>query len=91
MSYAEANYNEPQRLTQAGYSHAVSLNEVKSETQWFVYSHVDLCSIINSGVLSVRSSSALENTLRIKAGIECSPLLVIEIKSSCLSVPSMSP
>lgn len=46
VSYAESNYSEPQRLTQAGYSHAVSLNEVKSETRWF-----------NSGVLSVRLSS----------------------------------
>ena len=30
VSYAESNYSEPQRLTQSGYSHAVSLNEVKS-------------------------------------------------------------
>ena len=28
VSYAEPNYGEPQRLTQAGYSHAVTLNEV---------------------------------------------------------------
>ena len=35
VSYAQSNYSEPQRLTQAGYSHAVSLNEVKSETRKF--------------------------------------------------------
>lgn len=62
VSYAESNYSEPQRLTQAGYSHAVSLNEVKSETRWF-----------NSGVLSVRLSSiprALENNLRINLRVQ---------------------
>lgn len=29
VSYAEHNCGEPQRLTQGGYSHAVTLNEVK--------------------------------------------------------------
>lgn len=32
VSYAENNYGEPQRLTQGGYSHAVTLNEVKKNT-----------------------------------------------------------
>lgn len=36
VSYAEPNYGEPQRLTQGGYSHAVTLNEVINVAGRFV-------------------------------------------------------
>ena len=53
VSYAEPNYGEPQRLTQAGYSHAVTLNEVKKYSK---ISFLIFCNIATMCIYFERSS-----------------------------------